>query len=249
MTASFPDHFSSVAANYARYRPTYPAQLFDWIASVAPATDAAWDCGCGNGQATLPLAERFDRVFATDPSAQQIAEAPRHPRITWSVAPAEASGLHDASVDAVTVAQALHWFDLAKFWNEVRRVVRPGGLVATWMYGVPFSDDADTTRVLRQFHDEGIGAYWPLERGYITNRYDQIDFPFGRIEAPHFELAADWTLEQLTGYLRTWSAVRRYIQANGGDPVSSVEAALRPGWGTTRIVRWPVTLVAGRVYR
>ena len=117
------------------------------------------------------------------------------------------------------------------------------------MYGIPFVDDGGITGALRHFHDEGVGAYWPLERGHINNRYEQLDFPFERLVVPPIELTAEWTVEQLAGYLRTWSAVRRYVAANGGDPVAGLEAELRPAWGTTRTVRWPVTMVAGRVYR
>lgn len=244
---SYPDHFSSVAANYVRYRPTYPEQLFDWIARSSLARSSAWDCGCGNGQATLPLAERFDTVVATDPSAEQIGQAPIHPRISWRVAPAEASGLDAASIDAVTVAQALHWFDLPRFWVEVRRVVRPGGLLVAWTYGMPFFDAAEPTRILRHFHDEVVGPFWPIERGHVDAGYQTLDFPFERLAPPAIGLTASWTLEQLTGYVQTWSAMRRYIQANGSDPSPALVDELRGWWGERREVHWPLTILAGRV--
>ena len=245
---SFPDHFSSVAANYARYRPTYPAQLFDWIAATAPARDSAWDCGCGSGQATLPLAERFDRVVGTDPSARQISQAPAHSRISWRVAPAEASGLDAGSADAITVAQALHWFVLPRFWDEVRRVGHPHGLVVAWSYGPPFFDDPERTGALRRFHDDVVGPFWPTERGHVDVRYESIDFPFERVASPAIGLNASWTLEQMTGYLQTWSATRRYIDAKGADPVPAFMDQLREWWGEgQREVRWPLTILAGRV--
>ncbi len=245
---SFPDHFSSHAANYARYRPTYPAQLFDWIAASAPGRGTAWDCGCGNGQATLPLAERFERVIATDPSAEQIAQAPADPRISWRVASAEASGLDAESIDVVTVAQALHWFDLPRFWREVHRVVRPGGLIVVWSYGVAFFDDAEATRLLRHFHDDVMGSYWPIERGHVEAGYQSLDFPFERVTPPAIGLDASWTLEQLAGYLQTWSATRRYVAANGNDPVPAFAEQLRRWWGGgERTVHWPLTILAGRV--
>ncbi|MES1259456.1 MAG: class I SAM-dependent methyltransferase [Gemmatimonadota bacterium] len=245
---SFPDHFSAVAANYARFRPKYPPALFDWIAATAPALGAAWDCGCGNGQATLPLADRFERVFATDPSAEQIAQAPVHPRVTWSVAPAEASGLESDSVDVVAVAQALHWFDLPRFWAEVRRVVRAGGLFAAWSYGVPFLDDEQLAAELRHLHDDIVGPYWPKERGHVDQGYHTIDFPFERLSPPPFDMREHWSIDELAGYLGTWSATRRYIAANGADPVAPLIDGLRARWGTgRRDVRWPLTVVAGGV--
>jgi ubiquinone/menaquinone biosynthesis C-methylase UbiE len=243
---SFPDHFSAVAANYARYRPTYPAALFDWIAANAVATETAWDCGCGSGQASLPLAERFAHVIATDPSAEQIARAPTHPRINWRVATAESSGLDDRSVDVVTVAQALHWFARPRFWDEVRRVARPGGVIAAWTYGMPFDDDPAIAGLVRHFHDVIVGPYWPVERGHVEKRYSSIDFPFTPIDPPPFELRATWTLDQMIGYLGTWSAVRRYIAQRDEDPVAIFAGQLQPVWGVVRTVRWPVTVIAGR---
>ncbi len=245
---SFPDHFSAVAANYARFRPTYPNTLFDWIAETAPARGAAWDCGCGNGQATLPLAERFDHVLATDPSAEQIGQAPADPRISWNVAPAEASGLEPLSIDAVVVAQALHWFDLSRFWLEVKRVVRPGGLVAACSYGVPFMDDDALTAELRRLHDDIVGPYWPIERGHVDLRYQTIDFPFECLTPPPFDMRKRWALEDLAGYLSTWSATRRYVAAKNTDPIAPFIDGLRAAWGSgPRDVRWPLTVLAGRV--
>jgi len=244
---SFPDHFSAVAANYARFRPTYPEPLFDWIAETAPARGAAWDCGCGNGQATLPLARRFDRVVATDPSAEQIGQAPAHPRISWRVAPAEASGLEAASVDAVVVAQALHWFDLPRFWVEVKRVVHPGGLVVACSYGVPFMDDAAMAAELRRLHDDIVGPYWPKERGHVDKGYESMPFPFERLVPPSFDMREHWMIDELAGYLGTWSGTRRYIAANGSDPVAPFIERLRVAWGGgRRDVRWPLTVLAGR---
>ena len=188
---SFPDHFSAVAATYARYRPTYPVQLFDWIAGAAPARNTAWDCGGGSGQATLPLAERFASVVGTDASAEQLSQAPPHTRITWRVAPAEASGLDPLSMDAVTVAQALHWFDLTRFWAEVRRVVRPAGVVVAWSYGLFFLEETVITALLHDFHDNVVGPYWPIERGYVDARYQEIDFPFERLSPPAAGLARE----------------------------------------------------------
>ena len=187
-------------------------------------------------------------MIATDPSAEQIAQAPAHPRISWRVAPAETSGLATASVDVVTVAQALHWFDLRRFWPEVRRVVRAGGLIVVWSYGIAFFDDAQATHRLRHFHDDVMGSYWPIERGHVEAGYESLDFPFERITPPAIGLSASWTLEQMTGYLQTWSATRRYIAANGNDPVPAFAEQLITWWGDgQRTVHWPLTILAGRV--
>lgn len=248
MVVSFPDHFSSIAATYARHRPTYPAELFDWIAGMAPARNAVWDCGAGSGQATLALAERFDRVVGTDASAEQLSQASAHPRITWRVAATEESGLDPASMDAVTIAQALHWFDLPRFWVEVRRVLRPAGVIVAWSYGIAFLEDTAITNILHDFHDNVVGAYWPIERGLVDARYQSINFPFARLSPPALDLRATWTLEQLAGYLRSWSATRRYVEKNGTDPVTPLNETLRDVWGDgTREVIWPLTILAGRV--
>ncbi|MGH7523008.1 MAG: class I SAM-dependent methyltransferase [Gemmatimonadales bacterium] len=218
------------------------------MAAVAPARDAAWDCGAGSGQASLPLADRFARIHATDASATQLAAAPVHERITWSVVPAESSGLEAHSVDAITVAQALHWFDLDRFWVEVRRVARPQAVFVAWSYGLLKFDDAHLDRLLLEFHDDGIGSYWPIERGKVDARYQGIDLPFARIEPPPIRMDASWTLDQLAGYLRTWSATRRYIVDRGTDPVTAFIEALRPRWGNApRLVRWRLTILAGRI--
>lgn len=249
--------FGSVAGGYRSYRPGYPDALFDFLAAQAPARNAAWDVGCGSGQATLPLAERFGVVFATDPSAAQIARAPRHPAVRYGVARAEASGLPGAGVagagvagagvDLVSAAQAAHWFEHDGFAAEVRRVARPRALVALFGYGKAFvSPEVDA--VVEHLYTDLVGADWPPERRYIEDGYRSIPFPFAELPAPAFDMRAEWTLDQLLGYLRTWSAVARYRAREGEDPVALVEARLAAAWGPgARVVRWPLLLRAGRV--
>lgn len=247
-SASFPDHFSAVAAAYATHRPTYPDALFDWIARVAPAHDVVWDCACGSGQATGALAERFAYVVATDGSAEQLSHAPATPRTVWKLATAEASGLPEHSVDAVTIAQALHWFDLERFWPEVRRVVRPGGLVAAWSYGMPGVGDVTIDAALRHFHDETVGPWWPLNRGHVDAGYRTLAFPFPALDPPPFAMRMSWSLDQLLGYIGSWSATRRFRDAEGRDPVPRLHEALHPHWGeAVRDVAWPLTVLAGHV--
>src|SRR5262245_19397483 len=180
--------FSSVACEYALFRPGYPEELFDWLAQIAPAKDAVWDCGCGSGQASVPLAGRFARVFATDPSAQQIAAAKQHPRVSYSVGSAENTALSDASVDLVTVVQALHWFDVEAFYAEARRVARPGAVLAVWNYPRPAFVDPELDRRFLDFYRDVVGPYWPPERRHIEANYSTLPFPFEELPHPPFAL-------------------------------------------------------------
>lgn len=248
-TTSPGDHFSGISSAYAEFRPRYPRALFDFIAEITPRHGLAWDCGAGNGQATLDLAERFDRVIATDMSAQQIAEAHADPRITWRVARAEASGIDDHSVDATTVAQALHWFDHERFAAEVRRVSAPDAVIVAWTYETPFLD-GDAGVILRRYAFETVGSYWPPERRYVNEGYRTIPFPFARIEAPTLELVERWTRDQVVGYMRTWSSSTRFRKQHGVDPVVAVERELANVWpdrAEPRRIVWPMPILAGRV--
>ena len=244
------DHFSQIARGYAAYRPRYPEELFDFLAGRAPARRLAWDCACGNGQATMDLAARFDRVIATDSSAAQIAEAPEHPRIEWRVAPGERSGIPAATCDLVTVAQALHWLDIDAFFREAARVVRPSGLVAVWSYGDVVLDETEANEVLRHFAREVVGPYWPPERHLVDEGYRSIEMPFDEIVVPGFEMAEWWTVEQLVGYVSTWSATSLYRKAVNEDPTGDFEARLRDVWGNTdeaRRVAWRLSVRVGKV--
>ena len=242
-------HFGAVAAEYARHRPTYPDALFAWLAGVAPARRHAWDCGTGNGQAAAALAGWFEHVTATDLSEGQLAQATPHPRITYRVAPAEASGLPDASCDLVTVAQALHWFDLVTFAREARRVLVPHGVVAAWSYGLFTCDPAIDPIVLELYHDV-VGAYWQAGREHVDTGYRDLPLPGTPLATPTFAMERHWTLAELTGYLGTWSAVERYRRARGADPLAIVATRLAAAWGdpaAARTLRWPLVLKASRV--
>jgi ubiquinone/menaquinone biosynthesis C-methylase UbiE len=246
---SFKDHFSVVAANYAQYRPRYPRELFDYLRSIVPRAARVWDCACGSGQATLELAERFEAVVATDASAGQIAEAPPHPRVSWRVAPAEASGLPDHSVDLVTVAQALHWFDLDRFHAEARRVLAVDGTIAIWSYGAHQLGIEAIDELAGDFYHHVVGPYWPPERRLVEEGYRTIPFPFAEVPAPAFAMRTQWSLPQLLGYFRSWSATARYLAARGHDPVEALEQKLQPAWGDPACVReitWPLVLRIGR---
>jgi SAM-dependent methyltransferase len=247
---SFPDHFSRVAADYAASRPRYPEALFSWLASLAPGRGLAWDAGTGSGQAAIALAGHFDRVIATDASAEQIAAAIPHERIEYRVAPAERSGLAAASADLATAAQALHWFDVPAFNAEAARVLRPGGVLAVWTYALPVLDDAALDAELAAFH-AGVRAWWPAERRLVETGYRTVPFPFPEIAAPAFDMTAEWDLARFLAYLGTWSAVTRYRGATGTDPVAGA-SAFAAAWGRSgevRTIRWPLSLRAGRLQR
>lgn len=245
---SFKDHFSKQADDYAKYRPVYPRELFEYLAGLAPGRELAWDCGTGNGQAALGLVEFFDRVIATDPSEAQIRNAEAHPKVDYGVAPAEATGIASGSVDLITVAQALHWFDHDRFAKEVRRVLKPGGVLAAWCYGLnEIAPEIDP--IVRHYYSEVVGPYWPPERRFIDERYASIPFALPEFPAPEFAIRADWKLDEFIGYLNTWSATRRFCQAEGRDPLPALRAELAAAWGpdaAPRRVRWPVYLRVGR---
>jgi SAM-dependent methyltransferase len=248
MTA-FKDHFSSHAAGYASYRPTYPQALVDYLAGVAPGHQLSLDCGCGTGQLSVLLAERFGQVIATDASAQQIEQAQAHPRVTYRVAPAEQSGLADGSADLVTVAQAAHWFDLPAFYDEVRRVARPHGVLALITYGVlHVGGDADP--VVQHFYGNVLGPYWPPERRLVEEGYRSLPFPFAEIEAPPMEIRVEWSVAELVGYIDTWSAVRALEKSAGRGSLETFKQELAGVWGNPearRPVRFPLALRVGRV--
>lgn len=247
--SGFQDHFSTLAAGYARFRPRYPAELFEHLAGLAPRRDVAWDCATGSGQAAVALAEHFTRVWATDASAGQIAHAQPNPRVHYGVALAERSGLAGSSVDLVTVAQALHWFDLDAFYPEVRRVLRPGGILAAWCYGPVELPGSALQEVVDRFYSETVGPYWPPERLLVEDGYRSLAFPFEELEAPRFTMEARLTPDQLAGYLGTWSATRRYVEATGHDPIPELREELTRLWSPAPQpvpARWPISLRVGR---
>lgn len=249
MEPTFPDHFSHVAARYADFRPRYPGALFEHLATLVRPDAAVWDCAAGNGQAARGLAENFARVVATDASAGQIASATPHPRIEYRVALAEQSGLSDASVQLVTVAQALHWFDLDRFYAEVKRVLSPGGVLAVWCYGINELDGEEVNAIVHEFYAGTVGPYWPPSRLIVEAGYRTLPFPFPELEAPTLRMEAKWTLEQTLGYFSTWSATSRYIAANGTNPIEPLAKQLAAVWGDARVPRrvtWPLAMRVGR---
>lgn len=249
MNPSFPDHFSSVASRYADFRPQYPAELFEYLATLAPRDATVWDCAAGNGQATRGLARCFDRVIATDASKEQIASAPALSGVEFRVALAEEPGLPDASIGLITVAQALHWFDLPRFYAEAKRVLRPGGFMAVFAYGVTNVEGGEVDALVQDFYGGVLDAYWPPSRRLVESGYRTLPFPFAEISPPAFRIEVNWTLEHLLGYFSTWSATNRFIGATGKNPLEPLREKLTPLWGgaeATRRVVWPLALRVGQ---
>lgn len=245
---AFQDHFSAVADDYAGARPSYPGALFDWIAAIAPAQDVAWEAGCGSGQATRDLATRFARVYASDPSAAQIARAPRIDNVTFKVEDSNHCLLADASVDAVCVAQALHWFDRDAFFGECARVLRPGGVLVAWGY-----QDIEVPTPLLEANNAfqaEIAGDWPPERALVDCAYAGFAWPFASLDAPAFEMAVEWPLARLLGYFSSYSAVKRFRQRSGVDPVARHAGAIAAAWGdpaAPRRLHWPLFVHARRM--
>ena len=249
LQSHFPDHFSATAEDYARYRPRYPAQLYEFLASLCQRRELAWDCGTGSGQAALGLAAHFQRVVATDASRRQIENALPHPKVLYRVAQAEDSGLESARADLVTVAQALHWLDLSRFYPEARRVLVSGGILAAWCYN-RLTVDASVDAVIGRYYEEIVGPYWPAERSLVEKGYASLPFPFDPVETPAFSMEESWVLPRLSGYLSTWSATHRFREATGRNPLEMIQDELEMAWGdpqARRSVRWPLSLRVGRM--
>ncbi len=243
---TFKDHFSKQAADYAKFRPRYPQKLFEYLGSIAPNRGLAWDCGTGNGQAAVGLATVFDRVSATDASEKQIANAQSHERVEYRVTRAEKSDLESASIDLIMVAQALHWFDLDRFYAEARRVLKPKGVLAASAYNLLHVEPA-IDEVINRYYYEVVGPFWPPER-VLIEKFEELPLPFSEIQAPSFEMIGQWNLEHLVGYLQSWSATQRFIAANRRDPLEQIIDELRRAWGNPQEVRtvlWPLILRMG----
>lgn len=244
---NFKDHFSDHAQSYATARPTYPDSLFNHLASLCREHELAWDCATGNGQAAVGLSAYFKSVLATDASAEQIAQAQEASNIQYQQSPAENTAIADCSVDLVTVAQAIHWFEIEKFFAEVERVLKPEGVLAVWSYGlheISVACDEITARL----YSDIVGKYWPRERCHVEQRYEGVGFPYSAIAGPEFEILCEWSAQDVLNYYDSWSAVQRYWKDKGASPIALVADDFVQAWGeeSVRVVRWPITLYARR---
>jgi SAM-dependent methyltransferase len=241
--------FSSVAEEYSNFRPGYPAELFEWLAGTVARRETAWDTATGSGQAAWGLATHFDHVIATDVSSAQLRHARRHPCIDYRVSRAEESGLPEKSVDLVVAAAAIHWFDLTRFYEEVRRVIRPGGVLAAWTYHVAHVDPP-LDAVLWPFYRDVVAAHFGEGARMVDARYAGIRLPGEELSTPSFRASASWNARQVLSFLKTWSGVQSYMAATKRDPVPDLLAPIETALGgadTVRLVTWPLYLRAARL--
>ena len=244
------EYFNVRSNDYKKYRPVYPKELFDFLADIAPANDLAWDCGCGTGQATAALSDYFDKVTGTDVSEGQIKNAIKKQNIIYKVISEETSGFKDNSVDLVTCAQSLHWLTLNKLYKEVKRVLKPGGIIAVWTYNL-FRVNKEIDSLIDKFYFDIIYSYWPEQRKHVESKYKELDFPFNKRPAPQFSMEAEWNIDQLIGYLNTWTGVQNYIEFEAFNPLEFIEKELQTIWkknkSKKKIIVWPLTLKVGTV--
>lgn len=243
------DHFSQQASDYSLYRPHYPQALFEYLGSLTAQHDLAWDCATGNGQAAVALAFFYNRVEATDASENQVSQAAAHERVHYQVCEATSTPFADNHFDLITVAQALHWFELDAFYKEVARVSKPGGIFAAWCYGL-FSINTEVDARIKHFYTDTVGPFWPEERKYIEDGYATLAFPFERIQSPGFAMSVTWDLHQLLGYLGTWSATQYYREQRQHDPLPDLYEQLKPHWPDETVakeIRWPLHLKVGQI--
>lgn len=240
------DRFSNHAKQYATFRPVYPKALYDFIFSQVKKFDTVWDCGTGNGQVARDLAVKFKKVLATDISDKQLANAYQTENIFYSIA-GEETTFPDRQFDLITVAQAIHWFDINKFYKEVNRVANKDALLAVWGYSL-LSVTPEIDAVLKHFYTKVVGPYWDKERKLIDDHYKSIPFPFNEIQSPEFKFSFDWEIEEFRGYISTWSSVQKYIHANQINPVEKFMKEIKPLWkNEQQSVNFPLFLRVAKI--
>jgi ubiquinone/menaquinone biosynthesis C-methylase UbiE len=247
-TFNFEDHFSKQSQTYAQYRPRYPDEIYAYLASIAPGHSLAWDCGTGNGQAAIGLAKHFDKVYATDASAEQISRAYSHEKVEYRVEPAEHVSLNDSSADLVTVAVAIHWFNFDEFYREVKRVLKPNGVIAAWTYNLT-EITPEIDQLIEEYYLGILNGYWPERIHYLEEKYETIPFPFEEIIPPSFVMEINWNLIQLAGFFDSWSATQRYKAEKGHHPLEIIWPKLMKAWGDENeslLIRWPLHFRIGR---
>lgn len=238
------DNFSKQAEIYAKFRPEYPPELYDVILNNTENRETAWDCATGNGQAAKVLAKHFEKVYATDISQKQIDNAVQAENIEYSISAAEKTGFADNTFDLITVAQAIHWFDFDKFYNEVKRVAKPNATLAIWGYGTLSVDENNINDLLHNFYWNIVGKYWDAERKHIDNHYETLPFPFKNVKEEKFSMVFKWKKQELEGYLNTWSSVQNFINTEGYNPVPNLMLNLDKYWndGDRVEVAFPIFL-------
>jgi SAM-dependent methyltransferase len=241
--------FTKQSDAYRAARPGYDPQLFARLAELAPGRSLAWDAGCGSGQATLDLAQHFEHVIGTDVSQPQLDRAPQAANVSYRCEPAQRSSLADQSVDLTLVAQALHWFDIDGFYEEVRRVSKPGALLAVLSYNL-LEASPQVDILVHKLYNEVLNGYWAPERAHVESGYRTIPFPFPQIDMPAAMLSAQWDLKRFINYLESWSAVQTYKEKNGADPLAPFRDAFAKCWGEPQrqmTINWPLSVRVGVV--
>ncbi len=243
------DNFSDQSNLYQQFRPTYPTELLDWIYQHVSNFQTVWDCGTGNGQIATELATKFNHVFATDISIQQLSNASIIPNITYSKQAAEHTNFANDVFDLITVGQAIHWFEFEEFYAEVNRTAKPDALLAVIGYE-KFNSEPRIDAIIETLYTDIIGTYWDKERNYIEEKYLTIPFPFEEIQCPHFSKKISWSFPQLIGYLETWSAVKLYQNDNHQNPVDLIKQDLQKAWkeDEIKVIQFPIITRMGRIH-
>ena len=234
---------------YSKGRPTYPPELYLWLSNQVKNQQCVWDCACGTGQVSIDLAAYFEQVEATDISESQIAEAIPHRKVNYKVSPSEVCEYPDQHFDAICVGQALHWFDLEKFWPEVKRTLKPGGIFACWGYSwlsvCPEIDDIINSQIMSK-----LKPHWPAQNRTLWNQYDDVTFPLEMLDVPEFELTFKWNAYRLFDYMQTWSAIRALEHEDATQVLADAWDAIIKVWQEPlekREVTIPFFVKAGRV--
>ena len=240
------DYFSGHSKLYATFRPTYPEDLYTFIFKHVKNFDSAWDCATGNGQVAHVLARNFKTVHATDISQQQLDHAVQAKNIHYSVQGAEQTTFSANQFDLITVGQAMHWFDIDKFYIEVKRVAKKDALLAVWGYAI-CSVNREVDKHFYHFYNNVIGPYWDSARKMVDEEYKNVPFPFEQIQTTKFSIKVEWTIEDFAGYLTTWSATQKFIKEKNYNPVPEVIKLMEPSWNKKEVVLFPVFIKLGRV--
>ncbi len=245
------DLFSKQSDLYARYRPTYPKELYDHILSFVKEKNTAWDCATGNGQAAVVLADHFKKVFATDISAAQIDKAIKKENIEYSVCPAESTPFADNTFDLVTIAQAYHWIKWDEFRKEATRVCKPRAVIAIWTYNRNKLGDKKIDDAVYSFYENITKPYWDYERKYVEELYETVEFDYELLPVKDFETTLNWQREDMIGYISSWSAIQKYIKVNGHSPIPVIKEEINKLWpeGEVKKVSFPIYLKLGRVVK
>lgn len=249
MMGPFHDIFSKQATNHARFRPSYPHEIYDFLTRLTPDHELAWDCGTGNGQSAIHLADFFEQVHASDQNEMQIANAFAHERVDYRIERADQPAIPDRSVDLITVAQAIHWFDVESFYAAAKRVMKPDGILAIWAYSLP-QIHTKIDEIILNFRHRVVGPYWPPELRLLDHGYTTISFPFKEIEPPEFHIRKRMALEEIIGHVRSWSATEQFLQQTGVDPMPELRRQLLTQWGrqdALRTVSWKLMMRVGKI--